>query len=232
MTGLTHIVVIGVLLALPAWAGDWSWTPQSAADLQKIQSRVQSLLPQAKRATVVVLGDGSGSGVIVSPEGLVLTAGHVSGKAGQELRVILPKGRIVRAQSLGALKFADAGLVQLLTPGPFPFAEMVPAEESVPLGTWCFALGHPGGWDEHRGAVVRLGRVISVSKHTVRSDCKLVGGDSGGPLFDFEGRVIGVHSRISKAPDQNFHVPIATYRREWPERVPGRMAVLPGTHPE
>tara|TARA_Y100001934_G_C11993431_1_gene604223 strand:- start:248 stop:718 length:471 start_codon:yes stop_codon:yes gene_type:complete len=50
---------------------------------------------------------------------------------------------------------------------------------------------------------------------TVRTDSRLLGGDSGGPLFDFEGRVIAIHSRISKKPDENFHVPIDSYLANW-----------------
>ncbi len=205
---------------------DWSRTPQTTTDLQRIQQRLQKLLPKAKEATVAVLGEGSGSGVIISRDGLILTAGHVCGKAGTELDIILSNGAMVKATSLGAIKLSDAGLVRL-APGRYPFAKIAPAREAIPLGMWCFALGHPGGWDSRRGAVVRLGRVISQSSRTLRSDCKLVGGDSGGPLFDLQGRVIAVHSRISKGADQNFHVPLTTYRVHWPEHLTGRVVVLP-----
>jgi serine protease Do len=203
----------------------WVKAPQSVVDLQGIQSSMQRVLPLSKRVTVAILGDGSGSGVIVSRSGLVLTAGHVCGERGTELRVILVNGDSVKAKSLGAIKMADAGLVQL-EPGVYPFAEVGPADAPLPLGTWCFALGHPGGWNPERGAVVRLGRVISLAKHTLRSDCKLVGGDSGGPLFDLQGRVIAIHSRISRAADQNFHVPMTTYRQQWPDLMPGRVVAM------
>ena len=208
----------------------WIEAPQSAADLEKIQLGMQRVLPAAKRATVAILGDGSGSGVIVSRSGLVLTAGHVCGEKGAKLLVILPGGTMVKAKSLGAVKSADAGLVQL-EPGTYPFAEVGPTDLPLPLGTWCFALGHPGGWDDNRGAVVRLGRVISLAKHTLRSDCKLVGGDSGGPLFDLQGRVIGIHSRISRAADQNFHIPVTTFKQQWPELMPGRVVAMLGSTP-
>ena len=194
-------------------------TPQSKQDLLAIQKRVQKILPVVKRATVVVIGDGSGSGVIVSRSGLVLTAGHVCGKEDSSLVIVLPSGRPVKGVSLGKLARADAGLVQLEA-GRYPFARVRPVADDVEVGTWCLALGHPGGYDPDRGAVVRLGRVISKSKNTVRSDCKLVGGDSGGPLFDLGGRLVAIHSRISRAPDQNFHVPLTTFRAEWPQLVP------------
>ena len=49
----------------------------------------------------------------------------------------------------------------------------------------------------------------------IRSDCTLVGGDSGGPLFDMEGKVIGIHSRIGQPITANLHVPVNTYRDTW-----------------
>lgn len=221
-----------LLLSPTAWGEEsvWALTPQSPADLQRIQSQVQRNLPAAKRVTVAIWGDGSGSGVIVSPDGLVLTAGHVCGEKGSDLTVILSDGRHVLAKSLGLIKVADAGLLQL-APGRYPYAPLAPADVPVSLGTWCFALGHPGGLDLVRGPVVRLGRVISRNKYTLRSDCKLVGGDSGGPLFDLQGRVIAIHSRISKGADQNFHVPVPTFLVHWPEVIPGRVAMLPATPP-
>lgn len=233
-------VLVGLLMAAvdvleaqtngrPVQDPQWAWTtqtPTSTRDLKRIQSTMQARLPAAKRATVTVLGDGSGSGVIVSRSGLVLTAGHVCGNKGSELLVIMADGQPVKATSLGTLEIADAGLVQL-SPGRYPHASMAPSKDPAPLGTWCFALGHPGGWDDARGVVVRLGRVISHNRYTLRSDCKLVGGDSGGPLFDLQGRVIAIHSRISKAADQNFHVPVQNYRDFWPEVLAGTMALIP-----
>ena len=49
----------------------------------------------------------------------------------------------------------------------------------------------------------------------MQTDSRLLGGDSGGPLFDFNGRLIAIHSRISQQPDQNFHVPIECFHANW-----------------
>jgi len=49
----------------------------------------------------------------------------------------------------------------------------------------------------------------------VTTDCSLVGGDSGGPLFDMAGKVIGIHSRIGPTITSNVHVPINTYIDQW-----------------
>jgi serine protease Do len=53
----------------------------------------------------------------------------------------------------------------------------------------------------------------------IRTDCALVGGDSGGPLFDLGGKVIGIHSRIGGSLASNMHVPVDTYRDTWDKLV-------------
>jgi len=83
------------------------------------------------------------------------------------------------------------------------------------LGKWCFALGHPSGFDSTRGQVLRLGRIIGKQDETMQTDCKLLGGDSGGPLFNLNGEVIAIHSRISQQADENFHIPIETFVSNW-----------------
>jgi hypothetical protein len=80
-------------------------------------------------------------------------------------------------------------------------------------GQWVIAVGHPGGFRTNRTPVVRVGRVLYANPFLIRTDCTLVGGDSGGPLFDMTGKVIGIHSRIGPmALTENIHVPIDTYR--------------------
>jgi S1-C subfamily serine protease len=55
------------------------------------------------------------------------------------------------------------------------------------------------------------------------SDCALIGGDSGGPLFDLEGRVIGIHSSIGNSLTENRHVPIDRYRESWDRMIKGEV---------
>src|SRR6185295_10127401 len=75
---------------------------------------------------------------------------------------------------------------------------------------------------------VRLGRINGVPAKAVpdkvgwlSSDCTLVGGDSGGPLFDMQGKVIGIHAQILDALTSNFHVPVDTFRVEWQRLIKG-----------
>jgi serine protease Do len=190
-------------------------SPKNEKDLLTIQHRLQLLLPEAKKSLVAIeAGDGAGSGVIISEDGLVLTAAHVIGKTGKKMHVRLPNGKRVPAVSLGGSEISDAGMLKITRKGTWPFAPIASMDKSK-VSDWCFAIGHPGGYDKKRGVVVRLGRVIAKTDETLQSDSRLLGGDSGGPLFNLDGEIIAIHSRISKKSDQNFHVPIECFHTNW-----------------
>jgi serine protease Do len=189
--------------------------PESRKDLEAIQTALTGVLAQARAATVCIdLGQGSGSGVIVSADGLVLTAAHVSSGVGKDLTVILEDGRKFKAVSLGVVADCDAAMVRITDTGEFPFVE-VDRKESTRLGDWVFSLGHSGGFDKDRGSVVRIGRLVRMAESTIQSDCTLIGGDSGGPLFDLQGRLIGIHSRVGNNLAVNMHVPMPVYIQHW-----------------
>lgn len=189
--------------------------PENKKDLYAIQYRLQELLPKAKKGLVAIeANDGAGSGVIISPQGLILTAAHVIGKTGKKMKVRFANGKRASAISLGGSELSDAGMLKIIDEGPWPFVDMA-ENQSSQIGDWCFGLGHPGGFDAKRGIVVRIGRIIGKKDETMQTDSRLLGGDSGGPLFDFQGKVIAIHSRISQKPDQNFHVPIESFQANW-----------------
>jgi serine protease Do len=197
--------------------------PQNKDDLLAIQTKLQSVLVKAKGAVVAVQsGGGGGSGVIVSKDGLVLTAGHISGRPGRSVKIVLPDGRRVDAVTMGGSEISDSGMCRIKEEGEWPFAPMADKGKSQ-VGDWCFALGHPGGFFEKRGMVTRIGRVIHKRHATLRTDCRLLGGDSGGPLFNLDGEVIGIHSRIAMTDDANFHAPIESYHEHWDLFKEGQM---------
>ena len=197
--------------------------PESVADLKVMQARVREVLRKAIPCTVNVrAGMGQGSGVIVSADGYVLTAGHVSGPANRDVTVTLHDGRRVKGKTLGANRAIDSGLIKITDPGPWPHAEMG-RSAGLAKGQWCITAGHPNGYVVGRAPVVRLGRVLDAGEELVRTDCTLVGGDSGGPLFDLDGRVVGIHSRIGMFLTANIHVPVDTYRDTWDLLVKGEV---------
>lgn len=189
--------------------------PQSLADARAIENHVVTLINHVRPVTVALrVGNAFGSGVIVSEDGIILTAGHVIGKPGRRVEVTMSDGSKVQATTLGRNRAIDSGMIQLPKDRKWTHAQIAqPA--TIKAGGWCLAMGHPGGFDEERGVVTRLGRVIASRKRFVQTDCELVGGDSGGPLFDMAGRVIAIHSRIGESANFNFHVPAAVYRDEW-----------------
>jgi serine protease Do len=189
--------------------------PESIEDLRAIQEQVKKVLDKVIPCTVgVVVGNSSGSGVIINSEGYVLTAGHVSGKPDQDCFLILPDGKRVKGKTLGQNKGIDSGMIKIVEEGKWNFAEMGDSA-ALKKGQWVIAIGHPGGFKTGRTPVVRVGRVLDATSSLIRTDCTLVGGDSGGPLFDMTGKVVGIHSRIGPTLQSNVHVPVDTFRETW-----------------
>jgi len=189
--------------------------PESVDDLVEIERHLEKLAEKVIPCTVAVQIEGvQGSGVIISKDGYVLTAGHVSGKPDRNVKIILHDGRTLTGKTLGRNIGIDSGLIKITSEGKWPFAETGESKDLKP-GQWCMATGHPGGYQRGREPVVRFGRVVDSRDSVIRTDCTLVGGDSGGPLFDMQGRVIGIHSRISTRLTENYHVPVQTYLETW-----------------
>lgn len=189
--------------------------PQDAQQLRQIQDHVRQLIEQLRPMVVAVrVGNSQGSGVIITEDGYVLTAGHVIAEPRQTCQIILADGKRVRGETLGRYQDADAGLIKITEGGPWPHAEMGISRE-LAEGSWVLALGHPLGYIEGRPPVARLGRVLRNRDTFIRTDCPLVGGDSGGPLLDLTGKVVGIHSRISGPTSMNYHVPVDVYRNVW-----------------
>jgi serine protease Do len=195
--------------------------PRSVEQLKAMETHVQELVMQVSPAVVAVrVGQAAGSGVVVSAEGLVLSAAHVGGEPGRDVRFTFPDGRTARGVTLGTDHGMDAGLMRITDSGPWPFVPLGEPDNAM-IGDWVLALGHPGGFDAERPVLVRLGRIIWLTGPVIRTDCTLVSGDSGGPLFDMHGRVIGIHSRISESTTANFHAPVGSYVSSWERLVAG-----------
>jgi serine protease Do len=195
--------------------------PESIADLKAFQDQTKAILDKVIPATVCLqVGGASGSGVIVSKDGLILTAGHVSGDPDKTITIIFPDGKRVKGKTLGVERGKDSGMVKITDAGEWPYVEIAPSKD-VRVGQWCVSTGHPGGYKSGRSPVVRVGRIMVTNDNVIQSDCTLVGGDSGGPLFDMQGRVIGIHSRIGLVITQNIHVPADVYKNTWDQLVAG-----------
>ena len=196
--------------------------PKDVAELRAIEEQVRNVVANVLTRTVAVrVGAAQGCGVIVSEEGHVLTAGHVAGKPGQQVRFTFADGKTAKGTTLGIHRRADAGLMRITDEGQWPFVEMGQSGGLRP-GCWCVAVGHPLGYQEGRPPVVRVGRVLRLEETVIQTDCPLVAGDSGGPLFDLDGKVVGINSRIAaSSTSMNYHVPIDVYHQCWDRLVDG-----------
>lgn len=214
MSAMMRMASLLVVLAAGAFAAE---PVRTLDDLRRLEGQVTEVYERAMPATVVLNSEGTGaagSGVLVSEDGLILTASHVV-MGVEEVQVLFPDGRAFRGKVLGANRSRDAAMVRILEGGPFPH---VPIGESgkLKVGDWVVALGHSAGFDPSRTPPLRFGRVISKGPGlAVTSDCTLIGGDSGGPLFDLDGKVVAIHSSIGGALNNNNHSGIDGFRADW-----------------
>jgi len=189
--------------------------PASIHDLREMQQRITELVPELSACTVNLrIGRAQGTGVIVSEEGLILSAAHVTGRPGQSVVIITADGKQFDGVTLGRNNTLDGSMVRIRSSRKDWPHRSVSADPVKP-GEWCLTLGHPGGFQQDRGLVLRVGRVIEQNDWLIQTDCELVGGDSGGPLFNMHGEVIGINTRIGESTQYNFHVPASAFTRDW-----------------
>lgn len=201
--------------------------PEGVADLAVIEVHISQLAERVRPFTVGLrIESAKGSGVIISEDGYILSAAHVSNRIDCNVEIVLSTGETVRGVSLGADRTLDSGLIKISDPAyagrKWPAATLADSD-MVKAGDWCLVASHPGGPGKSRRVEIRLGRVALATPWVVQSDCELVGGDSGGPLYDMTGRVIGINSRIKESTDANFHVPANVWRRDWERLTAGKV---------
>ena len=240
LTNLTSLTTILVLLspsnALYAQATEkaeaHSQSESMDFDAELLEKQVKAVLRLVKPATVALFqegdeGMGGATAVIVSKDGLVVTAGHCVMEPDSKITIVLPDGRKLGARGLGLEPTLDCGLVQInkdeLDGLELPTVELGWSAE-LKVNQPCISLGHSGGYDKDRGVVVRVGRIVEAVSDRVgyiQTTCLMEPGDSGGPLFDLKGRLIGVHSQIGEKLNKNFEVPIDVFRRYWTQLTSG-----------
>jgi S1-C subfamily serine protease len=166
------------------------------------------------------LQEGQGSGVIFSPEGLVLTNAHVVDDT-SKLTVTLSDGRVFRAEVIGSDEVTDIAVLRIVTEGEekenFHVADFGDSD-ALEVGQFVVALGSPGGLDMTAtlGIVSGLRRspsevgLTNKKVNFIQTDAALNPGNSGGPLVDVEtGSVIGINTCIrSNMEGTSFSIPI------------------------
>ena len=143
---------------------------------------------------------GIGSGFIVSPDGYVLTNAHVVADA-SEVTVKLTDRREFRAKVIGVDKRSDVALIKI--PGTdFPIVHFGDPTKLRP-GQWAIAIGSPFGFENSvtAGVISALGRQLPDDSGSsfvtyIQTDAAVNPGNSGGPLFNIDGQVIGINAQI------------------------------------
>ena len=167
-----------------------------------------ALVEEARRAVVEVRsgGRGSGAGVIWAGEGFVLTNKHVVawGRRRGGVRVILHDGRTLEAEVVKRSRGLDLALLRLRGETGGLSAAPVGDSDALRVGELVYAIGHPWGnpGTATAGIVSGLGvpggrsRWGGSSTRYVRSDVALAPGNSGGPLLNARGEVVGINAMI------------------------------------
>jgi serine protease Do len=172
---------------------------------------------------------GVGSGFVLTPDGYVVTNDHVAGDA-TEITVSFPDGKTLPAKRLGTDPASDLTLLKVESETPLPHLSF--AEEGRPLvGEWVIALGNPFGLFEATEPTVTVGVVSAVGRDLqskgrsdehlyrdmIQTDAAINQGNSGGPLVNAVGDVIGVNTAIYSETGGSvglgFAVPVARARR-------------------
>jgi serine protease Do len=141
---------------------------------------------------------GLGSGFIVSKDGLILTNAHVVQDA-QDVTVKLTDRREYRAKVLGADPKTDVAVIKIEAKGDLPVVQLGDAKQLRP-GEWVAAIGSPFGFENTvtAGVVSAKGRSLPSDSGVpfIQTDVAVNPGNSGGPLFNARGEVVGINSQI------------------------------------
>jgi len=142
-------------------------------------------------------GSALGSGFIISADGFVVTNNHVIENA-DEIEIEMMDGTLLQADVFGRDEKTDIALLKVESAKPLPFVEFGDASNAR-AGDWVLAIGNPlgQGFSVSAGIISARGRSLSGSYDDfIQTDAAINKGNSGGPLFDMSGKVIGVNTAI------------------------------------
>jgi serine protease Do len=149
--------------------------------------------------------DGGGSGVVITPDGYVLTSAHVVASSTRNVSATFADGREVSAEVIGADPLSDLALLR--ADGSDLVAAELGEAERLRVGQLVVAIGNPYGFDSSvtAGVVSHLGRSLStrsraagrIVENVIQTDAALNPGNSGGALADGRGRVVGINTAVA-----------------------------------
>lgn len=164
----------------------------------QLEAKVRETVERVRPAFVFIDG---GSGVVISPDGYMLTNYHVAGKLPQ-WTVKLSGGKQFKADVVGKDAYGDICLLKLKDAKDLPFAEFGNSD-TLETGEYVIAIGNPfmiGNADFQPtvtlGVVSAIHRFQTNYSDAIQTDASINPGNSGGPLFDLEGKLLGINGQI------------------------------------
>jgi S1-C subfamily serine protease len=170
------------------------------------------------RGPTIQQQQGQGSGVITRSDGVILTNAHVVDGA-SDVTITLPDGRSYSGKVLGTDPLTDIGVVKVVA-SKLPVAPLGDSSRVRP-GEWAIAIGNPLGLDNTvtAGIISAIERTNAVGEGQrvpyIQTDAAVNPGNSGGPLINDRGQVIGINTAIRQAPGAglSFAIPINVARQ-------------------
>lgn len=192
-------------------------------DAKKLEAGVMQIAQKAYASAVLIKPydtvskrpvSGMFSGVVIDAEGYVLSAAHAV-TPNMIYQLYFPDGKTCMAKGLGEILSSDAAVLKIIDKGVWPFSEMG-WSGSLKKYEPCISIAYPGSLPQLK-PTLRFGYVVEARAKNgfIHTTCLMEPGDSGGPVFDMQGRVIGLHSQIEMDLDKNFEIAIDQYRKYW-----------------
>ncbi|MDD8024635.1 MAG: Do family serine endopeptidase, partial [Paracoccaceae bacterium] len=138
-----------------------------------------------------------GSGFVISADGFIVTNNHVI-EGADEIEIEFYSGETLPAEVVGTDPNTDVALLKVESPDPLPFVEFGDSDDAR-VGDWVLALGNPlgQGFSASSGIVSARNRELSGTYDDyLQTDAAINRGNSGGPLFNLKGEVVGVNTAI------------------------------------
>src|SRR6202790_3567978 len=213
---------------IPLHDAAWGGSGAAAAAEPKIPVEDQALLDAYSRAVIDVVDrvgpavvgltihageangrprGGTGSGVVVAPDGLILTNSHVAGagstaSSSARIEVTTPEGQHLTARLVGDDPDTDLALIRIVEPVTLPAAPLGDSKK-LKRGQLVIAIGNPLGFESTvtTGVVSALGRSLRARSgrlidDVIQTDAALNPGNSGGPLVSSRGEVVGINTAV------------------------------------
>ncbi|MBM4004284.1 MAG: PDZ domain-containing protein [Planctomycetes bacterium] len=218
---------------------DEEFTPEERINIavyEKCNRSVVNITTRGTRAELFFLEtetEGAGSGSILDDQGHLLTNFHVIDGA-QKARVTLFNGASYEASLVGHDKANDIAVLRIAAPPEDLFPIEFGDSSRLRVGQRIYAIGNPFGLERTMtiGIVSSLNRSLGRSfRSMIQIDAALNRGNSGGPLLDSRGRLIGMNTAIASTTGENtgvgFAIPVATLSRVVPQLIANRRVIRP-----